>query len=414
MKKMVALLMIGMLLGSTGLWAQDDSVPSKELYQRTRDALKVSLENGELDRAGESLDYLKGNVKNGAPLSYFEEYLADMELQHFEEGIRLYSDIRRDLLDSNYRKTDDRKTVSDSLKRYLIRNHNPLKKNVADSLYARVDASDVNQEYKDLYKTLLYSELVVGVTVVNGSKSTYFISDTTYAEEFLAYAKSFVEKYPSSEHCAYLKNNAIPLVQKNVDERKLFSNDPIAHKYYTGGFDFYVGTWVGLVGGSINNIAETGFQTPFQLELQIRYWRISLGLFVDHAFTFEPNGSEEVYYEEDDTSTAEPFGVTLGFTAYDSHYLRVEPFVGFGTSLIADGGVEYDASFCVLGANADFRFYSARPKRIGSNSLAFMLRLKYKAMLGTAESNVENGGHKNPSYGIAYHLFGLSLGVNFW
>ena len=419
MKKNAFLFLMLLLLGVTGICAQDLSQPSKkELYQRARDALKESLENGDMERSGQALDYLKENVKNGAPLNRFEEHLANMELQRFEEGILLYSDIRHIFLDPDYKTTDTRNSADDKLNQYLFRNLTPFTKQVADSLYARAEASDVKQEYKDLYKTLLYSELVIGfrTAYVGGMAFIYHvIADTTNAEDFLVSAKAFTEKYPLSEHSVYLKNKTIPFVQEFMDEQRLFRKDPIAKKYYTGGFDLYAGTWFGFVGGSINKIAEAESQTPIQLEAQIRYKRVSVGGFIDHAFAFKPKGYTESMKYYDTKSTAEMLGVTLGFTAFDSHYWRVEPFVGTGTSFIADGMLEYDITpLWVLGTNADFRFGWTKPSHPRGLSFAFMLRLKYKAMFGTAEPTVENGGHRDPSRGVAYHVFGLSLGVNIW
>ena len=56
------------------------ATPSKkELFSRARDALKTSLESKDFARSRLAIDYLKQNLAEGAPLSYFEEYLA---LQH--------------------------------------------------------------------------------------------------------------------------------------------------------------------------------------------------------------------------------------------------------------------------------------------------------------------------------------------
>ena len=81
-----------LLLGFSVPMAQDSSPkPSKkELFLRARDVLKTSLESGDTARARQALDYLKTNVEEGAPLTRFEEYLADMETGRYEQGIELY------------------------------------------------------------------------------------------------------------------------------------------------------------------------------------------------------------------------------------------------------------------------------------------------------------------------------------
>ena len=74
---------IFLLLVSAGLWAAEsadarEKVSKRELFLRARDVLKTSLESGDTARACEALDYLAANVAQGAPLSRFEEYLANM------------------------------------------------------------------------------------------------------------------------------------------------------------------------------------------------------------------------------------------------------------------------------------------------------------------------------------------------
>ena len=105
MKNRVILLWLLICSVLTSLWAQVYSQPSKfELYQSARDVLKESLENGNLERAAQALDYLKENAEKGAPLTEQEEYLADLEIGRFEEGIVLYADLYRNLLDTAYRR----------------------------------------------------------------------------------------------------------------------------------------------------------------------------------------------------------------------------------------------------------------------------------------------------------------------
>ena len=417
----VRFLLVLVILLASGLWAQDLSQPSKkELYQRARDAMKTALESGDYDRAGQALDYLKENVKNGAPLNRFEEHLANMELNRFEDGILLYGDIRHVFLDPEYKVADSRVSVDDQLNRYLFRNFMPFTRRTVDSLYARAEASDVKREYKDLYKTLLYSELVIGFNTVRVGRASYMyhvISDTTDAEDFLVAAKHFTESYPLSEHSVYLKKNAIPFVENYMTEVREFRRDPISKKYYTGGVDAYVGSWIGFASGGISDVSKTEMDTPFQLEVQLRFRRFSLGAFIDHGLAVKPNFKYENKYMgcyNGEVAGDEMLGVTFGFTAYDSHYLRVEPFFGVGESYM-EGFEDYWISpLWIFGANADYRFYATHPKHPTGMSLAFMLRFKYKASVGSAESTVINGGVKNPSYGAVYHSFGLSLGVNIW
>ena len=104
----------------SGLWAQDMNQPSKkELFRRARDVLKASLESKDYEKAGQALGYLQENVKEGAPLLVFEEYLAEMEMGRYEEGIRNYANQRRILLDSAYNPPNDQRiNEKDGLQNY--------------------------------------------------------------------------------------------------------------------------------------------------------------------------------------------------------------------------------------------------------------------------------------------------------
>ncbi len=160
------------------LWAVENSSntvdlslygkPSKkELFAKARDVLKDFLQEKNQDKAKEAFQYLRANVTEGAPLTKFEEYLILMELGEYESGIRILSDLRRQVFDSTYVPTEDRRIISeDALSLYLYRPVNPFTKQVADSLFRVVNASDTKQEYKDLYVTLLYSELVIGIKTI--------------------------------------------------------------------------------------------------------------------------------------------------------------------------------------------------------------------------------------------------------
>ena len=139
-----------LLLGVSQPLAQESSVqPSKRtLYLRARDVLKTSLETGDSERADQAFNYLKSNAKEGAPLTRFEEYLINMELNHFAQGIDIYADLRRIMLDSTYKpELENRVAEKDPLAVYLYRDLYPFTLQKADSLSARVDSSDVSDEY---------------------------------------------------------------------------------------------------------------------------------------------------------------------------------------------------------------------------------------------------------------------------
>jgi hypothetical protein len=406
------------------LWAVDPSLVSKKaLFLRAREALKESLASGDMERAETAYGYLKQNVENGAPLNLFEEYLAGMELKHFEDGIHAYGVVRRMMLDTAFAKPKQKRfSVEDELRVYLYRNLSPFNKKVADSLYARIDSSDVTQEYKDLYKTLLYSELVLGIRTVpveNSSALFLVIADTTCAEEFLESSKSFVEKYPLSEHSAYLKDDIIPFVQNYVDKKRLFREDPLAHKYYSGGIGLHFYKWLGLLGGEASDYLDDKMGTSFLFDLNFRRSRISLNWFTSYGlitlYDYAKNKPEllKKVLDQDVSGNLEELtmGAYLGFTAYDSKYLRVEPFIGgsatYYYNLLTNGPF---AEF-LWGSNVDYRFYATKPNYIGDLSFAFTLRFKYMMQISSLDDECCND---SKSMGVVRHTFALGLGVELW
>jgi tetratricopeptide (TPR) repeat protein len=432
MKKMLLAFLLLLFLGDAF------ATPSKkELFSRARDALKTSLINRDYERSKEAIEYLKSNLDEGAPFWDFEEYLALMEIGEYDAGIEIYANARRIVLDSSYNPELKRRVnpEADPLHLYLYRNVVPFTKATADSLSNVVENSNAKQENKELFTTLLYAELVIGLQTFsygNGYNFTYrVIADTTAAENFLQSAKKYIEDYPHSFHAQYLKDQIVPFVQNYMDKQREFRRDPIAHKFYTGGIGLYAGTWIGFLCGEMSDVAETEMGTPLQFEVEFRVKRFSLAAFMQFGMIVKPKALHEVDVDEDsfsgfygsdaiDETVDESFGVTLGFTAYDSHYLRVEPFMGMGVTYMPSFSTplfeEYSTGAqWIMGANVDFRFAAGNPKRIGALSFAGILRFKYKVMLGTAESNTgSNGGYIPPSYGTVHHEFGLSVGFNLW
>lgn len=423
MKNRVILLWLLICSVLTSLWAQDYSQPSKfELYQRARDVLKESLENGNLERAAQALDYLKENAEKGAPLTEQEEYLADLEIGRFEEGIVLYADLYRNLLDTAYRReTPNRKSVDDRLNHYLLRAER-LDKPMVDSMCARIDSSDVKSLNKHLYKTLVHLDYFVQQSVLANRMGVYvvlnFKAELSSAEEFLALAKTFVEYYPFSEHATYMKEIIIPPLQEFVEQQQQFAKDPLAHKYYTGGVGFYLYTAFGFMAGEASDYLKYESGSPFMFGFDFRVKRVSLNVFLQFGFISHYNFNKcDVKTKRDDGINVLgdeenwTFGSNVGFVAYDSRYFRVEPFIGFSSMFYKHLVNTTLVPEFMLGSNVDFRFYTSPQINIEDNVWAFSLRLKYMMHLGSLKENCCNDGKK---LSTIRHTFALGLGVELW
>lgn len=395
----------------------------KELFLRARDVLKASLENKDVSKAAVALAYLQKNVKEGAPLTMFEEYLSNMEIGEYETAVNLYASLRRSFLDSSYvMEKESRNGVEDALHDYLYRNFKEkFTKEKADSMDAIVQASDIKQESKDLYSTLLYSELVLSVNFFSYQNRTLSYTslseDTTCAEAFLQRAKNYVERNSFTEHTDYLKNQTIPYVEKRMQKLRDFRENPWKHKYYTGGIGVFLGKWTGFMAGDAMDFLHAKMGDSFMLEVSMQFSRISANIFFDYGFVTEPDGYSDYYGTATEDERA---GVTLGFTAFDSRFLKVEPFFGIGgMTMMNCDDTEIDPMW-LLGANIDLRLFATKPSRIGGMSVAFIVRLKYMAGFGTfsySYSMYDDDGYAGDfeyEDGLIAQTFGVSLGISLW
>lgn len=380
------------------VFAEEQTLSKKELYSRARDALKTALETGNKERAEQAFGYLKVNVENGAPLIRFEEYLVNMELGNYEPAILIYVDLRRTVLDFNYKpKEEVRLQVDDPLAVYLHRGLAPFTKAKADSLYALVENSDVSEEHKKLYKVMLYSELMH--------------EDLVSGEAFLAAAKDYVMYHPTSPYSDFLKNRTIPYVERNWQRERDFKEDPLKHKYYTGGLGTHIYTWRGFLSGDASDFLDDKMGDAFMLDVTMRMWRISLNAFLMFGLITVPKDGYQWGESED-----ESYGFTAGFTAFDSRYLRVEPFAGIGFTTYMCNDMAAESFDYVLGSNIDIRVYASKPSRIGSVSYAIDLRLKYMLQLGEFDGSydTERGMATANAVSANRHTFAVGLGVELW
>lgn len=413
-----------LLLGFSVPMAQDSSSkPSKkELFLRARDVLKTSLESGDTARAGQALDYLKTNVEEGAPLTRFEEYLAEMETGRYERGIELYADMRRVILDSAFKPNwQSRASEDDPLSRYLYRNLSPFDSTKADSLHARVVPSDISDEYKDLYRTLLYSELIINkvpVTVYGVAFVVTTLYDTTNVEHFLTCARDFVGKYPQSTYSRILKEQTIPFVEKIMQPYRDFYRDPFKHKYYTGGLGVFAGKWLGFMTGDAMDYFHSEMGSTFIGEISLQFGRISLNGLLSYGIVNKPVG--EYHIDVVGGGEDETVGITLGYTVFDSRYIKAEPFAGVGNY-----GFVWTFSdlttVLLLGVNADVRLFATKPKRLGGISFALIARFKYMMQFGYFTDEMILYDRELDEYvdtdidaSFMSHQFSLSLGLYLW
>lgn len=387
-------------------------VSKKEMFARARDALKEALVNKDLSRASQALEYLQANIDQGAPLNRFEEYLIYSEIEQYDEAVKRYADIRRIVLDSGYTiKKEYRISVTDGLNNYLYRTLSPFTKEKADSLNTRIQESSATQENKDLFATMIYSEMVIGIRTFNyrGRELAFqVINDTSCADEFLARANNFVSKYPMSEHATYLKEQTIPYVQNYMDKQRLFRKDPLAHKYYTGGLGIYVGQWLGFLSGSSTDILKEKKGMNFIMDAELQYKRFVLGLNLSFGTITDFKDPSYYSYHHGNDSEDENSGIYLGFVAYEMRFAKVTPFIGLGETYFMNLDQIVSPRF-FMGVNVDSHLLVKNPTHIGGFSFGLNARFKYMTQFGTLE--IEK---TSKSYGAINHTFALELGLFMW
>lgn len=425
MKKIVLYLLV---LLSVSVFADGNQVSKKELFDRARDVLRESLESGDYDKAGQALEYLQENISNGAPLTVNEEYYAYMGMHRYEDALRVYFEGRRVYLDVKYHPDVQKRVIAeDGLSLYLGKLVVNLTKASADSLIQIIEASEVSQESKDLYGTLLYSELVIGHQLFYvGNEVLYALGiwDDTYVEPFFARARDFVQKYPNSIHSEYLNRDIIPMVQKHLD----FLANPLEHKFYTGGYGIYASLWWGEISGDASDYIQMDMGS-YMLEFEMQFWRVNFGAFYAWGIEGKRKYRRDLVSQSSDYDDGYSIGFTAGFDVFDSKYVKVVPFIGLGSTTI--DALEIDAhNHFLVGTNVDLRLWTSKAKKIGSPIVSMHLRLKYMAKFSSYKDsyvNVEQiydeedghyigreDHHLTASGDYVNHAFSIGLGLYWW
>lgn len=392
-----------------------------ELYRRARVALVESIKKRDFQRAGEALDYLKEKVMDGAPLTISEEVFIDMEIGRYADGVDVFIDEMRVLFDTTYSQTkDEGEELDDALNDYLSKKYANISRVRSDSLISVVEKSDIDDERKELYAALMYVGLAINMDfqILPGKRFyvTYDIRDTACARVLKERAKKFVSRYPYSQHTRYLNEMLIPEIGTTLEKVVLNMKDPWSYKYYTGGLGVFVGKWAGFIAGT--DVLESSMKFSFSLEASLQIWRISVNfLYTSGLLTYAKYMGKGEYPDE---TADEAYGLNFGYTLYDSRFLKVEPFLGFGTYdfLAIDDQWNWRCGECSsnvvsLGANVDLRLFASRPSEVLGSSVAFIVRLKYMAQFGNFYDDCSDS-EKTYDEGFIVNTFGLSLGLYLW
>ena len=192
--------------------------------------------------------------------------------------------------------------------------------------------------------------------------------------------------------------------------------DPWAFKYYTGGLGVFVGKWAGFIAGTDELDARMKMSAIVEASLQV--WRISANFFFSSGLLTYLNYLERDKWWRQGTAD-ESYGVNFGYTLFDSRYLKVEPFLGFGTYQFHAISDQWDwrcgqcsSDVVSLGANVDLRtFMTSLGESMGA-AIAIIVRLKYMAQFGSFYDDCSTS--KVYDEGFIVNTFALTLGVYLW
>lgn len=397
------------------LFAQDETAlynqPSqKELYSRAREILKNSLENGDLEKGRQALEYLQSKVSSGAPLEKSEEFQIYFELGEYEKGITLYEDAVHAELDPAYHpKAELRNSVNDALSQYLQKKwsskDNVQNKIRQDSLVNIVNHSEAKQQQKDLFSTLIHLNLLDYIQFKDGDFVN--IEDTMQVHQFIDEANQYCEKYPNTDAGIYLKENVIPNVKKHLKQMDDYRRDPLIYNYYTGGLSFYVGKWlIGLLSGNATEYLKDSRGTSLMLEAELQIRRIAFTGFYTFGLITKPKYDKKFW----DTHEDESIGLTLGYVAYDTRFLKVTPFIGYGSTVLTTVDEEIEPQI-ILGVNVDSHLWFSKPFDFLFASFGFNARFKYMMQIGELK---DYSGKEDIKATTVHHTFALELGIALW
>jgi len=175
----------------------------------------------------------------------------------------------------------------------------------------------------------------------------------------------------------------------------------------------FFGSWVGTTTGDVNKYLDVKMGFPFIIDFELQLSRVAVGFYYGwgliHSLPYLYDGVCFTEYDRSHEETDESLGLTLGYAVFNSRYVELQPFIGFGGNIFNNGNDDMDFSTFIMGGNVDIRFDS---NRINAGEIAFnlglMLRLKYIAEFGSFSDKYRDVKHEN--YYIN-HIFAISLGI---
>ena len=371
-----------------------EPIPNDEMIRRARHLLLRALQSGDRERALQTIEFLsRENSEYTCSFSGMEKGLAFLNAGLYDSALtnllherRLFAPEARRIVSNEDRciaeiQNDNWRTsrvIRDELLMYL----DAYQKQVASDLNA-VNAAVQNSAVNDFYKEAAPAFLPVIFTTSWGATE-----ESTVRQVFVS-GSVFVQKYPMHEDCIWLERNFLKPFQKRLENQVAASEDPVENHLYgkSVGFEFLSGI------GFLTNDLKDEFHHKYwnyYVAVPIQLYRIVFTPFISFGWIETRNNRafSDVLWEKNSELLVYEGGITLGFVAFDSRYMKIEPFAG-----IASASAELPDN------SSDYYYYTSRPnndyRRLrhhveSNNSIAYLAGVSGEVRLLTV-------CHRNPN-----------------
>ena len=190
----------------------------------------------------------------------------------------------------------------------------------------------------------------------------------------------------------------------------------------------FFGTWTGTTTGDVNKYIDVKMGFPFLLDFELQLSRVAVGFYYGfgliHSMSYLYDGVSLTEDDRNSEETDESMGLTLGYAVFNTSYVELQPFIGFGGNYFNNGLDDMSFSIFIVGGNVDVRLGANRVKSTDvAFELGFMLRLKYIAEIGSFSDKyytdaVVDGSHRSVEVkkkgNFINHIFAVSIGIAIW
>lgn len=190
----------------------------------------------------------------------------------------------------------------------------------------------------------------------------------------------------------------------------------------------FIGPWAGTTTGPANKYFDVRMGTPFLLDFELQLSRVAVGFYYGfgliHSMPYLYDGVALTEDDRDKEETDESLGLTLGYAVFNTSYVELQPFIGFGGNYFNNGRDDMSFGIFIMGGNIDIRLGANHVKSTDvAFELGFMLRLKYIAEFGSYSDKYYTGENSDGLYysvevkqngNYINHIFAICLGIAIW